>query len=402
MGHWKRACIAPALAVAFAPCAALADTCTGNCGTATAADGVVTAPPGGAVSWNWVSTYLGQSGAAKITGYSNGSTNGSELRSSAFAARVGDKISFYFNYVTTDGAGFADYAFAQLLSAGAADDSLAINLFTARTKPSGTIVPGQSMPSVTAVLTPSVVPIISGGPIWSPLGPGSGSCYDVGCGYTGWIKSEYTITAAGNYQLRFGAANWSDQALDTGMAFTGVFVNGTQTGSTPFSPFQPSAPQNPVTKAFTFDFVATPATPIYIDPDYATGYIYDVLSGPNIASAIFPTIAGDVDGYDVYGLNDVLLAHGVYSFDFTTLFAGGVTGFKLKDIDLTAALDPTDSGAFVTGLTFVAGGAVTMTQTPIITTTTGVPEPATWATMVLGMGLAGHGLRRRRARPLHA
>jgi hypothetical protein len=189
--------------------------------------------------------------------------------------------------------------------------------------------------------------------------------------------------------------------LDTGMAFTGVFVNGTQTGSTPSNPFQPSVPQNPVTKAFTFDFVATPATPIFIDPDYATGYIYDVLSGPNIASAIFPTIAGDANGYDVYSLNDVLLAHGVYNFDFTTLFANGVTGFKLKGIDLTAALDPTDGGAFVTGLTFVSGGAVTMTQTPIITTT-GVPEPATWATMILGIGLAGHGLRRRRAKPATA
>jgi len=401
MRRLKLACAPHAIGLLLVPCTAFADTCIGNCGTATAADGVVTAPPGGATSWNWVSTYLGQDGAARITGYSGSATNGSELRSSAFAARVGDKVSFYFNYVTSDGAGFSDYAFAQLLTAGATDDSLAVNLFTARTKPSGTIVPGQSMPAVNAVLTPSTVPIIAGGPVWSPLGPSSGDCYDVGCGYTGWIKSEYTITTAGTYQLRFGAANWSDTALDTGMAFTGVFVNGTQTGSTPSNPFQPSVPQNPVTKAFTFDFVATPATPIFIDPDYATGYIYDVLSGPNIASAIFPTIAGDADGYDVYSLNDVLLAHGVYSFDFTTLFAAGVTGFKLKGIDLTAALDPTDGGAFVTGLTFVAGGAVTMTQAPIITTT-GVPEPAAWATMILGLGLAGHGLRRRSAKPATA
>lgn len=397
MQHWKLACIPYAFALLLSPGMAWADTCTGNCGTATAADGVVTAPPGSATSWNWVSTYLGQPGAAKITGYSGSSTNGSELRSSAFAAKVGDKVSFYFNYVTSDGAGFSDYAFAQLLTAGATDDSLAVNLFTARTKPSGTIVPGQSMPAVNAALSPSTVPIIAGGPVWSPLGPSSGSCYDVGCGYTGWIKSEYTITTAGTYQLRFGAANWGDIALDTGMAFTGVFVNGTQTGSSPSNPFMPSAPQNPVTKAFSFDFVATPATPIFIDPDYATGYIYNVLSGPNIASAIFPTIAGDLDGYDVYSLNDVLLAHGVYSLDFTTFLAGGVNGFKLKGIDLGAALDPTDGTAFVTGLTFISGGAVSMTQTPIITTT-GVPEPSTWASMLLGMGLVGHGLRRRRRR----
>jgi hypothetical protein len=48
----------------------------------------------------------------------------------------------------------------------------------------------------------------------------------VGCGYTGWIASDYTILAAGNYLLQFGVANWDDIAFDSGLAFDGLTVGG--------------------------------------------------------------------------------------------------------------------------------------------------------------------------------
>jgi hypothetical protein len=48
----------------------------------------------------------------------------------------------------------------------------------------------------------------------------------VGCGYTGWIASDYTILAAGNYMLQFGVANWDDIAFDSGLAFDGLTVGG--------------------------------------------------------------------------------------------------------------------------------------------------------------------------------
>ena len=142
---------------------------------------------------------------------------------SDFSAAAGDDLNFWFNFVTSDGSGFADYAWAALYTASL--DPVAI-LFTARTQPSGTIVPGQNLPGVEATLNPSSVPIIPGGPAWSPLGGSSGSCYSGGCGYTGWINSTYDIANAGNYVVRFGVSNWSDTAYQTGMAFSGITIAG--------------------------------------------------------------------------------------------------------------------------------------------------------------------------------
>ena len=203
---------------------ALAQTCVGNCGTA-GANGVVTAPPGG-TTYSYVSTDGGVAGGGQLPG--EGGTNGSTYTTSVFTAAAGDPLNFYFNYVTSDGSGFADYAWAALLTA--ALDPVAI-LFTARTQPSGTIVPGQDLPGVEATLNPASVPIIPGGPVWSPLGSDSGDCYAAGCGYTGWINSTYNIADAGNYVLAFGVSNWTDTAYDSGMAFSGITVAGVPVGN---------------------------------------------------------------------------------------------------------------------------------------------------------------------------
>jgi len=147
------------------------------------------------------------------------------LATSVFSATAGTGLNFYFDYVTSDGAGFSDYAWAALFTS---TGTLSELLFTARTEPSGTIVPGSGMPAIGAgvTLTPSSVPIIAGGPAWSPLGGSSGACYDVGCGYTGWVSAAYTIPTAGNYYLEIGTVNWLDTLYDTGLAMDGVTVGG--------------------------------------------------------------------------------------------------------------------------------------------------------------------------------
>ena len=96
-----------------------AATVVGNYGTL-GADGVVTAPPTGPL-YGYVSTNGGIHGAGQISGV--GGSNGSSFQSDPFAAGVGDTLRFVFNYVTSDGSGFADYGWAELRKAGDDDDS---------------------------------------------------------------------------------------------------------------------------------------------------------------------------------------------------------------------------------------------------------------------------------------
>lgn len=204
---------------------AAAVTVIGSAGTL-GANGVVTLPPSGAPSYGWVSTWGGAPGGGLpyiVPGINGGigNTNGSILRSDAFSAAPGDVLQFEFNYVTTDGAGFADYGWARLLDTSNNEVAL---LFTARTKPSGSIIPGFGMPLPAASLTPASVPIIGGAPVWGPLGGSSGTCFNTGCGYTGWVQADYSVLAAGNYVLEFGVTNWSDTHYDSGLAFSAATI----------------------------------------------------------------------------------------------------------------------------------------------------------------------------------
>ncbi len=218
------------LTTAFALCAsyaaANASTCVGTCNEATATDGIVTLSPD-AGGYRYISTSGGVAGGGVIGSVGDGdggSTNtGSTFTSSVFSAAAGDTLQFYFNYVTSDGAGFSDYAWAELQTDAGAHFAW---LFTARTQPTGNTSPGFGLPANDSTLEPASSAIIPGGPTWSPLGSNSGSCFSAGCGYTGWIKSTYQIAAAGNYQLLFGVQNWNDSNYASGLAFDGAQIGG--------------------------------------------------------------------------------------------------------------------------------------------------------------------------------
>jgi probable HAF family extracellular repeat protein len=173
-------------------------------------------------------------------------------------------------------------------------------------------------------------------------------------------------------------------------------------GALPGNPLLPSGGP-----PYSFTFTTAAGTITYIDPQSAAGYDYILGGGsPFIDTAVFPTLPGDPDGYDVFALTD--LAHPLFTgvmggttIDFTTLpgYGGGIDGFALRGIDPGAGVDPNDPLGFVTGLTFVSGGTVSITQSPI-TFGTGVPEPGTWLTMligVVGLGAAARAARRRPA-----
>ncbi len=202
--------------------------CTGSCGTSGANGVVPLSPFAGSTAYGWVSSVNGANGLGLAgIGGTGSATNGSRIRSGIFAATAGQTLSFYFNYVTSDGAGFADYAWARLLDSGGNQVAL---LFTARTTAGGNTVPGFSMPAPVATLVPPATPIVAGGPAWAPLGGSSGTCFDVGCGYTGWIQASYAIPTTGSYELEFGVVNWDDTAYDSGMAFDGATIGGNPIG----------------------------------------------------------------------------------------------------------------------------------------------------------------------------
>lgn len=200
--------------------AAEASTCIGTCGTA-GANGVVGLSGSGDSTYQYITTASGKNGAGEIAGV--GGTNGSQYTSTSFSAAANDPLTFLFDYVTSDGAGWADYAWSELQTAAGAHVAW---LFTARTQPSGNTSPGFALPADSATLNPASSNIQSGTQ-WSLLAESSGACYAAGCGNTGWIQSNYTIATAGTYQVVYGVTNWGDKLYQSGLAFDALAVNGT-------------------------------------------------------------------------------------------------------------------------------------------------------------------------------
>ncbi|WP_342114917.1 NF038132 family protein [Pseudoduganella sp. OTU4001] len=198
-------------------------TCSGSCG-ASGADGVVPLAPGGGSAYGWISTW-GSTAQAALPGVGTGGAdvNGTILRSVSFDAAAGAQLDFRFNFVSTDGDGYADYAWARLLDQ---DNNQVAMLFTARTTEAGNAIPGFGLPATQATLTPFPVPIMDGETKWAPLGPDSDECYDVGCGATGWVRAQYAIASNGTYRLEFGVTNWDDQDFDSGLALDAITVGG--------------------------------------------------------------------------------------------------------------------------------------------------------------------------------
>lgn len=196
--------------------------CFGNCDT-TGADGVVGLAPGGGSQVGYVSTDFGFIGASPFA--LGDESTGSRLASSVFGAAAGDRLALQFNYVSSDGDEYADYAWARLVDAGSG--ATAAMLFSATTQPAGLLVPSANLPAVDATLTPATASIVNNSTVWSPLGSaddGAGSCWGAGCGSSGWVQSAFTFTSGGSYRLEFGVVNWSDSAYQSALAFDGAFI----------------------------------------------------------------------------------------------------------------------------------------------------------------------------------
>jgi hypothetical protein len=109
----------------------------------------------------------------------------------------------------------------------------------------------------------------------------------------------------------------------------------------------------------------SPNSTTFIDPAIAVGYTYATGPGdPNFASVTLPNIGGGqfTVTYQQGSQTVSTPVNAGVQFNFPS---GGVAGFKVTGISPAAALDPSNAGAFVTGLTFVSAGSFTGTMTPI-------------------------------------
>lgn len=138
--------------------------------------------------------------------------------------------------------------------------------------------------------------------------------------------------------------------------------------------------------AYNFRITDVGGRQVFIDPLVAVGYDYEIgaLDTVRFASVLLPLGIGD-------NLFDLWLWEGTgyvdSGIDLTGgvefLFGGtGVERFRILGIDPAAGVSPFDATAFITGLTFVGTGDFTGRMIPI---TVEVPEPATWALVLLAL-----------------
>ena len=155
----------------------------------------------------------------------SGGTAGTTLLSPAFAVADGATLSVDLNFLTSDGDGFSDFAFAQLLDSSSS--AVIATLSTANTTgPGAKAVPCLGCPTgaigAGVTLTPSVG--YFDGILTGPLG---GDSYGAGKfgggpgGSTGWITTSF-IPGAGSYQLLFGVTDVGDTSVDSGLAIDNI------------------------------------------------------------------------------------------------------------------------------------------------------------------------------------
>jgi hypothetical protein len=149
--------------------------------------------------------------------------------------------------------------------------------------------------------------------------------------------------------------------------------------------------------SYQFNMTVEPGKTYYLDPTVATGYVYKTNPGdPNFASVTLPAIQSTPFHLSFMSdgklISEFLMANLLFMFP-----NGGVDWFQVDGIDPALRLDPLNTLAFITGVTFVGAGSFTGTQTPITTEVLATPLPAALPLFASALGAMGFlGWRRKR------
>jgi hypothetical protein len=173
---------------------------------------------------------------------------------------------------------------------------------------------------------------------------------------------------------------------------------GNDPGSTPDNPLLPCS----LDVGFTFcPFQVVDmglSRPLYIDPMATIGYDYVVTGGPLFASVVIPSALPGGDS--LFEL--ILPGFGSYSLiagttlNLLNINSSGFSEFRIVGIDPSEMIDPDDSTAFVTGVTFTAPGTVNITQKPL-----SIPASVPGPFPIMGLGF-GYRLSRQFRRRLQS
>ncbi|MFN9175919.1 MAG: PEP-CTERM sorting domain-containing protein [Synechocystis sp.] len=194
------------------------------------------------------------------------------------------------------------------------------------------------------------------------------------------VFSVFAPVNPGENEIKLAIADAGDSALDSAVFISGGTFQGELPGTTPENPILPDMIDD---GSFIFDDVSifNAYELFFINPDIAVGYVYQV-SGVDFTEVLLPNVGdnsynllldnsgGSCSGFSPSG--DILT--GGIAFNF----ASPTPCFAVDGIEVSAALDPTNPLAFVTGLKVNDTGVYSFTQTPIVENSDVlVPEPLT-------------------------